>query len=176
MPRRFFEQLARGRGLRRIRRTIDQASTKASTKHRRRERARRAPDVVTIEYSPSLDGDPDPGEIVWTHVPYEDDPRHGKDRPVVVIGRRGDRLVAVPLTTKRSDREAQVPVGTGAWDSKRRNSFARVCKLLEIDPDRMRREGAVLGPDVFGSVVRAVDEYYDVRLPSDVVSDTDADA
>ena len=44
---------------------------------------------MTVEYTPSLDGDPDPGEIVWAWVPYEDDPTQGKDRPVVVIGRRG---------------------------------------------------------------------------------------
>ena len=46
-----------------------------------------------IEYSPSLDGDPDPGEVVWAWVAYEDDPTQGKDRPVVVIGRRGSGLV-----------------------------------------------------------------------------------
>ena len=66
----------------------------------------------------SIDGDPDPGEIVWTWVPYEEDPSQGKDRPVVIIGRRGDMLVGVPLTTKRDDREPQVEVGTGDWDSR----------------------------------------------------------
>ena len=51
-----------------------------------------------IEYSPRMDGDPDPGEVVWTWVPFEEDPEQGKDRPVVVIGRRGPSLVGVPLT------------------------------------------------------------------------------
>ena len=69
--------------------------------------------VVTIEYAPDLDGDPDPGEVVWIWVPYEEDPSQGKDRPVVVIGRRHHALVGVPLTTKRHDQEAQVEVGTG---------------------------------------------------------------
>ena len=54
-------------------------------------RAPTAPDDrrACIEYSPSLDGDADPGEVVWTWVPYEEDPTQGKDRPVVIIGRRG---------------------------------------------------------------------------------------
>jgi len=43
-----------------------------------------------LEYCPNLDGDADPGEIVWTWVPFEDDPSQGKDRPVVVIGRRDE--------------------------------------------------------------------------------------
>jgi hypothetical protein len=71
---------------------------------------------LRIEYSPCLDGDPDPGEVVWTWVPYEEDPSQGKDRPVVIIGRRGDNLVGVPLTSKAHDNELQVVVGRGPWD------------------------------------------------------------
>ena len=56
--------------------------------------------VVTIEYSPQLDGDPDPGEIVWAWVPFQEDPTQGKDRPVVIIGRRGSHLAAIPLTAR----------------------------------------------------------------------------
>src|SRR4051812_11044880 len=40
----------------------------------------------TISYSPEADGSPDPGEIVWTWVPYQEDHSQGKDRPVLVIG------------------------------------------------------------------------------------------
>ena len=50
-------------------------------------------DRLIIEYSPHLDGDADPGEVVWTWVPYEEDRSVGKDRPVAIIGRRGDMLV-----------------------------------------------------------------------------------
>src|SRR5262249_40217914 len=32
-----------------------------------------------LVYAPDLDGQADPGEIVWTWVAYEDDPRQGKD-------------------------------------------------------------------------------------------------
>ncbi len=119
--------------------------------------------VVTIEYSPSIDGDPDPGEVVWTWVPFEDLPEQGKDRPVVVIGRRGSTLVGIPLTTKRNGSEAQIAIGTGAWDPKRRQSYARIWRMLDLDADRMRREGAVLGRARFDQVTTAVDEYYDVR-------------
>lgn len=122
--------------------------------------------TVTIEYTPRIDGDADPGEIVWAWVPFEEDPSQGKDRPVVVIGRRGPRLVGIPLTTKRDDREAQVSVGTGAWDAEGRVSYARIWRLLEIDESRMRREGAVLDRDRFDAVVDAVDDYYDVTYPA----------
>src|SRR5699024_11576160 len=51
-------------------------------------------------YTPDLDGDADPGEIVWAWVPYEEDHSQGKDRPVLVIGRDGAWLLALMLTRK----------------------------------------------------------------------------
>jgi hypothetical protein len=120
---------------------------------------------VTIEYSPRQDGDPDPGEVVWAWVPFEEDASQGKDRPVVIIGRRGSKLVGVPLTTKPNDREAQLNMGTGGWDPKRRTSYARIWRMLDIDPDGARREGAVLDVQRFEALVVAVDKYYDVVVP-----------
>lgn len=114
------------------------------------------PTGARIEYSPCLDGDPDPGEVVWTWVPYEEDPTQGKDRPVVIIGRRGDCLLGVPLTSKRHDNEAQVSVGTGPWDREGRVSYAKVERLLDVDPADVRREGAVLDRDHFDDVVAGV--------------------
>ena len=50
-------------------------------------------DMINFEYSPSLDGDADPGEIVWTWVPFEEDHSQGKDRPVLLVGRDGEYLL-----------------------------------------------------------------------------------
>jgi hypothetical protein len=121
--------------------------------------------TVTIEYTPSLDGDPDPGEIVWIWVPFEEDPTQGKDRPLVVIGRRHSKLVGVPLTTKRNDREAQVELGSGEWDPQHRVSYARIWRMYDIDPTKMRREGAIIDRARFDLIVQAVDRYYDVTTP-----------
>src|SRR5688500_3989356 len=104
----YFDKLTRkGRGGRRLsgklRDTVNRARDTVAG-------GRSSEATVTIEYTPKLDGDPDPGDVVWTWVPFEEDPTQGKDRPVVVIGRRSGNLVGVPLTTKRDDREAQVVV------------------------------------------------------------------
>ena len=40
-------------------------------------------------YAPEADGEPDPGEVVWAWVPYEDDPSQGKDRPVLLLDTAG---------------------------------------------------------------------------------------
>jgi len=148
-------------------------TARSAVEHRRKPAKRERPTrklppegVVTVEYTPRIDGDPDPGEVVWTWVPYEEDPDQGKDRPVVVIGRRGRSLVGVPLTTRQNSREAQISIGTGDWDPKRRQSYARIWRMLDIDENSTRREGAVLERGRFDSVVAAVDEYYDVSHPT----------
>ncbi|CAN7330190.1 type II toxin-antitoxin system PemK/MazF family toxin [Terrabacter sp. LjRoot27] len=123
--------------------------------------ATRVPDAT---YAPRPDGRPDPGEIVWTWVPYEEDHTQGKDRPVLVIGRDGDWLVALPLTSKDHDRDEQqerrsgrewVDIGSGAWDGRGRPSEVRVNRLVRVDPDGVRREGAVLPRDRYDEVVAA---------------------
>jgi len=138
-----------------------------------------ASDVI-IEYTPSLDGDADPGEVVWTWVPYDDDPSQGKDRPVVIVGRRapglagsglagsglagsglaGSGLVGVALTSKQHDREPQVEVGTGPWDREGRTSYAKLERLLAVDPKQVRREGAVLGKWRFDEVIAGLEQLH----------------
>ncbi len=60
--------------------------------------------AIHWEYSPELDRDPDPGEIVWSWVAFEEDDSIGKDRPIAVIGRADDRrLVAVMLSSRGHD-------------------------------------------------------------------------
>ncbi len=120
-------------------------------------------DVPQIEYSPCLDGDPDPGEVVWTWVPYQEDPSQGKDRPVVIVGRRGRHLLAIALTSKRHDNEAQVDVGRGPWDHEGRVSYAKVERLLDVEPGEVRREGAVLNRQHFDDVVAGMRRAYRSR-------------
>ncbi|HUF99767.1 MAG TPA: type II toxin-antitoxin system PemK/MazF family toxin [Ilumatobacter sp.] len=150
---------ARGKLRDLTRKTIDKARHRTSS-------TRPSSGAVSIEYTPNRDNDPDPGEVVWTWVPFEEDPTQGKDRPVVVIGRRGSKLVGVPLTSRSDDREAQVNVGTGGWDPQQRVSYARIWRMLDIEADSMRREGAILDRRTFDAVVAAVDRYYDVTYPA----------
>jgi hypothetical protein len=117
--------------------------------------ARPVPGDVHIEYTPQLDGDPDPGEVVWTWVPFEEDPTLGKDRPVVIIGRRGDVLSGVALTSKNHGGDT-VEIGTGEWDSRHRPSYAKVDRLLDIEAGAVRREGAILNRRQFDEVIDAL--------------------
>lgn len=116
-------------------------------------------DGITITYAPEPGTTADPGEVVWTWVPYEDDPNQGKDRPVVLFGRRGGDLVGVALTTK-GDRPDQVLVGTGAWDPQRRPSYAKLERILDVDATKVRRVGGVLDKQRFEDLVFALRRFY----------------
>lgn len=37
--------------------------------------------MVDVTYAPHDDDQPDPGEVVWAWVPYEEDATQEKDRP-----------------------------------------------------------------------------------------------
>jgi PemK-like, MazF-like toxin of type II toxin-antitoxin system len=122
---------------------------------------------VRTEYSPELDGHADPGEIVWTWVAYEEDPSQGKDRPVLVVGWDDTVVLALMLTSKDHARDAArearrgrvwMDIGSGPWDSRRRDSEVRLDRVLRLDPTRVRREGAIVDRVLFDEVVRAVRE------------------
>ena len=118
--------------------------------------------TVHVEYTPHPDdGVADPGEVVWTWVPFEEDYTRGKDRPVLVVGSDGPLLLALILTSKDHDRDAAdearwgrvwLDIGSGPWDKEGRRSEVRLDRVLRIDPAQVRREGAVIGEDLFNQV------------------------
>ncbi|MDN5898612.1 MAG: type II toxin-antitoxin system PemK/MazF family toxin [Brachybacterium sp.] len=137
---------------------------------------RRSGGVLTLAYAPHADDRPDPGEVVWAWVPYEEDLTQGKDRPVLVIAEEGaDRggsdgsgpvLVALMLTSR--DRTADgavatdehgstwVDIGAGDWDRQGRPSEVRADRLLRLSPEAVRREGGRLDRERYDRVAAAV--------------------
>jgi len=108
---------------------------------------------------------PDPGEVVWTWVPFEEDHSQGKDRPVLIIGRDGDWLLGLPMTSRDHDLDARqeasegrywVEVGRGPWDSSDRISEVRVNRIIRVDPDGVRRVSGALDKARFERVADGV--------------------
>lgn len=123
------------------------------------------PGLPPMQWSPSDDDRPDPGEVVWAWVPYEEDHSRGKDRPVLLVGRDGPWLLSLPMTSKDHDRDAAqeeragrlwCDVGRGPWDAQGRPSEVRTNRVVRVDPARVRRIGAVLDRERFDRVARAV--------------------
>ena len=128
---------------------------------------------VSSRYAPEIDGEPDPGEVVWAWVPYEDDPSQGKDRPVLVLDTAGDGeadgWVGLMLSSQDHDRDAAdearhgrywMDVGSGGWDREGRPSEVRLDRLLVLDDSAVRREGAALDEAIFHAVVAAARKHH----------------
>ena len=108
----------------------------------------------TISYSPDLDGRADPGEIVWTWVEFEEADGRGKDRPVLVVGRDGSRLLGLQLSSqaRRNDDDEWLGLGSGPWDPEGRPSWVRLDRVLDVPEAGIRREGAICPREKFEAV------------------------
>jgi hypothetical protein len=127
-------------------------------------------------YEPEADGQPDPGEVVWGWVPFEEDPTQGKDRPVLLIGRKEvdgvDQWAGLMLTSKDHDRDAAdearygrhwMDIGTGGWDSEHRPSEVRLDRLILLEDGAIRREGAAVSREVFDRVVAEAKRFHAIH-------------
>ena len=129
----------------------------------------RNPVTPRLRYAPEADGRPDPGEVVWTWVPYEDDPTQGKDRPVLVIGEEGDQLLALQLTSRDHDVDAAqehrdgrewMDIGTGAWDARAPSERGAAEPAAAPRPGRRTTRGGCSRPrDVFDACSRRPTPY-----------------
>jgi len=88
---------------------------------------------------------------------------------VLVIGRDGPWLLALPMTSKDHDRDAAqeasegrywVEIGSGGWDRQRRVSEVRVNRIVRVDPSRVRRISERIGPERFEAVADEVRRHW----------------
>ena len=120
---------------------------------------------VRMSYSPRADGAPDPGEVVWTWVPFEENDGRGKDRPVLVVAAESaGTYLAVQLTSKDHDGQGDfVPIGTGGWDGERRPSWVNLDRVIRVHEHGMRREAATLPREPFEQVTDRLHQRYGWR-------------
>ena len=118
---------------------------------------------VNFSYSPDADGAPDPGEVVWAWVPYEEDYSQGKDRPIILIGKDGQYLLALMLTSKDHNNRnthdpAYLDIGVGLWDKQGRPSEVKLDRVIRVLPEEVRREGAIMDGGTFNRIQRAFEQ------------------
>ncbi|QTX06355.1 type II toxin-antitoxin system PemK/MazF family toxin [Agromyces archimandritae] len=119
---------------------------------------------VRVAYAPDDDETPDPGEVVWTWVPYEENDGRGKDRPVVILAaseRDPGLFVAAQLTSRPHPGQADyVELGPGAWDAQGRSSWVDLGRVLLVRSEGMRREAASVDRRRYEAIAKAVRERY----------------
>ncbi|WP_406709770.1 type II toxin-antitoxin system PemK/MazF family toxin [Trueperella pyogenes] len=125
--------------------------------------------LPAVEYHPSRNGYPDPGEVVWAWVPFDENDGRGKDRPVLVLANIGEHVIFAQMSSKDHDQYADYEssqgrawfdIGSGAWDSRGRESEVRLDRLLVAHVGQVRREGATLDRARYDDVVCALKDFH----------------
>ena len=119
--------------------------------------------AVSLGYAPTPNGQPDPGEIVWTWVPYEENDGRGKDRPVVIVATARGGFLAVQLTSKHHDGADYLSLGAGPWDREGRPSWVILDRVFHISTAGVRREASRLDRKRFEQVASALRSRYGWR-------------
>lgn len=96
---------------------------------------------------------PQPGEIWWAEVPYEDRPG-SKDRPCLVLSVRGDAAQVAKITSRYHDeRPGVIPLPPGTvGDAQGRPSFLETDELRDVGVWGFRRRVGVVDPTVWDQV------------------------
>lgn len=96
---------------------------------------------------------------------YEDDPTQGQDRPVLVVGRERNVLLALMLSSQEqySADPDWVAIGTGDWDFEGQQGWVRLDRVLDVPEESIRRQGAILQRDVFDVVAARLRAEYSWR-------------
>jgi hypothetical protein len=116
----------------------------------RRSSARRGRTAVGTA---TVAGLPQPAEIWWADVPYEDEART-KDRPCLVLAVRGERATVAKITTRfRHERTGVIPLPPGSvGDTQGRASFLETDELREVPVWGFRRRVGVVDPALWDQV------------------------
>ncbi|GGX87246.1 type II toxin-antitoxin system PemK/MazF family toxin [Streptomyces anandii] len=96
---------------------------------------------------------PQPAEIWWANVPYEEGPG-SKDRPCLVLSVRGKRARVAKITSKYHDERAGViPLPPGSvGDAQGRTSFLETDEVREVPVWDFRRRVGVVDPVLWDQV------------------------
>lgn len=100
----------------------------------------------TIVYAPDMDGQADPGEVVWIPVQLEGENAPLRERAVVVIGRQNQNLLGMLISSRQehADQPEWISIGSGSWNVDPKPSWVRVDRILEVPESGIRRAGAVM--------------------------------
>lgn len=78
---------------------------------------------------------------------------------MLVVGSKGrGTVLGLMLSTQqsRAGQDGWLELGSGSWDAEGRTSFVRLDRVLEIEANSIRREGAVLDATRFERVASAL--------------------
>lgn len=97
-------------------------------------------------YAPDMDGQADPGEVVWIWAPSDGPGSPPRERAMVVVGRTRNTILGLLISSNPEHRgdDDWIDIGAGGWDTRGRQSWVRLDRILEVSELGIRRQGVVI--------------------------------
>lgn len=118
----------------------------------------------SIVYSPDLDGQAEPGEVVWFWVPTSSHDEKAFERPMLIIGRTLNHNLMGLLISSNADHAGTknwMSIGTGQWDTSGKPGWIRLDRTIVIPESAVRRRGAMFPQTRFDRIATALRTRYD---------------
>ncbi|WP_312979812.1 type II toxin-antitoxin system PemK/MazF family toxin [Corynebacterium sp.] len=114
-----------------------------------------------VIYAPDMDGQADPGEVVWYHVlpNRESTPEL---RACVVVGRNRHTLLGMLISSnpEHAEDDNWVAIGAGLWDPRGNECWARADRIIEIPEASIQRRGVSMPERRYDRLANALRRNY----------------
>lgn len=114
-----------------------------------------------VIYAPDMDGQADPGEVIWYRIKRSKD-ADPELRACLVVGRHNHTLLGLLISSnpEHADDNNWISIGTGLWDPKGNSCWARVDRVVEIQESRIQRRGVSMPERRYDRIAAALRTEY----------------
>lgn len=116
----------------------------------------------SIFYAPDMDGQADPGEVVWIWAPSDGPNKPLRERALLVVGRTRHTILGLLISPnpEHEDEPGWMDIGAGEWDASGRQCWLRIDRVVEVSELGIRRQGAIFPRRRFERVANKLRSYY----------------
>ena len=96
-----------------------------------------------VVYAPDMDGQAEPGEIVWIQVRTNQDIQ---ERTVIVVGHEGTDLLGLVISCDPSHQNDPrwLEIGSGPWDESGKPAWVRLDRMVRVPENTITRKGSFI--------------------------------
>lgn len=115
-----------------------------------------------IYYAPDMDGQAEPGEVVWIWAPSDGPDAPPRERAMLVIGRDRHTILGLLISPnpKHAGAESWLDIGAGEWDAAGRQCWIRLDRVLEVSEQGVRRQGVLFPQRRFDRIANRLRNNY----------------
>ncbi|AGF73171.1 type II toxin-antitoxin system PemK/MazF family toxin [Corynebacterium halotolerans] len=116
----------------------------------------------SIYYAPDMDGQAEPGEVVWIWAPSDGPAHPPRERAVLVVGRTRHTILGLLISPnpEHDGEEHWLDIGAGEWDASGRQCWIRLDRVLEAPERGIRRQGTLFPQPRFERIANKLRSSY----------------